>query len=818
MQEENPKDDKTDAADQEKNVVETSSSDTVSVSVRSLVEFLLREGDIDESTGSPDSVRAMQAGSRIHRKIQRRAGATYHAEVPLSCRRSFGRYDLLLSGRADGIIYDDVKLLQFETEGASIPSVTIDEIKGTYSDPLLMKEPAAVHLAQAKCYAFLFAEDHQLPQISVTMTYVNLDSEEQKQFSFSFQRQELSDWFERLLEDYRKWSDFSYFQKHKCRASAAQLSFPFSYRPGQKELVRKIYYSVSNGHTLFLQAATGVGKTIATIYPSVIALGEGKAQRIFYLTAKTLTRTVARDTFQILGEEGYLGMTCEITARERQCPLAVRSCNPKDCERAKGHFDRINEALYDLITSEHMITRQTVEDYAQKYRVCPYELNLDAAVFCDHIICDYNYVFDPNVCLKRFFAEGTRSEAIFLIDEAHNLVERGREMYSETLCKETFLEMKRRFRGEKNKITPALERCNRILLSYKKKCDGILYLDEIDELIFALMHLSSEFEKYFDRHRGERNDPELLDFYFTIRNFLNLTEEFDGHVRIYCDFSEDGRFLLHFFCVDPSAFLQKKLSSANAAVFFSATLLPMSYYRDLLCTEQKPYALYAKSPFDPAHRLTFIENDLTSRYRDRSREQYLAYAKSILQITSQKNGNYMIFFPSYAFLSEVETLLCDLADERFEIASQSPDMSEESRDAFLGSFSGGHDGIYLALCVAGGAFSEGIDLTGERLIGALICGMSLPGFSHRQQVLSDYFSNCQKSGFDHAYLYPGMNKVLQAAGRVIRTEEDKGIVVLLDSRFAQNSCRAIFPEEWGRVEAGSGRDVTEAVRFFWENQ
>ena len=422
------------------------------ISVRNLVEFLLNAGDIDEGHGKRMQMEAMQEGSRIHRKLQRRAGAGYHAEVPLKHIVSYDEYELALEGRADGIIYDEDNLLG--------QKVIIDEIKGMYLDVETLSEPIAVHLAQAKCYAYIFACKNHLEEISVQMTYCNLDTEQIKRFRENYDFQALEEWFSDLLSQYKKWSDYLYSHRQIRQQSIAKLSFPFPYRKGQKELVGDVYRSISRSKILFIQAPTGTGKTLATVYPAVQALGQNLGDKIFYLTAKTATGLVARDTFQLLEEEGYQGKTVVITAKDKMCLMEERNCTPENCPCAKGHFDRVNDAVYDFLQQENVMDQQAILSWAKKRRVCPFEFSLDVSNWVDHIICDYNYVFDPNVYLKRFFAEGTKRDYIFLVDEAHNLVDRAREMYSETLIKEEFLEMKKLLKPYGKKLERGLERCN----------------------------------------------------------------------------------------------------------------------------------------------------------------------------------------------------------------------------------------------------------------------------------------------------------------------------------------------------------------------
>ena len=516
------------------------------ISVRDLVEFVLRSGDIDEGSLKGSSLKAMQEGSRIHRKIQKQGGTRYHAEVPLKFVVDCEDYALGIDGRADGLVYEGEEITEHT-------QLLVDEIKGIYQDLDDLKGPVEVHLAQAKCYAYFLVEEYRLEAVDVQITYCNLDTEEIRKFRDTYSYEELHRWFLEMIGLYRRWSDHSYYFRITRQNSISALEFPFSYRSGQKELVQNVYRSIHRNKLLFVQAPTGTGKTVSTVFPAVKAVGENEAERIFYLTAKTVTRAVAKDTFLLLGEKGYRAKTVVITAKDKLCPLEERKCNPKDCPYAKGHFDRINDAVYDLLQKQDVFDADDISSWVRERMVCPFELNLDLSSWCDNIICDYNYVFDPNVYLKRFFSEGISCEGIFLIDEAHNLVERGREMYSETLVKEEFLAMKKLFRVYQGGIVRNLDKCNRILLGWKRETEGeYRLLFDISSFLLALNNLVSALERFFEKRIEIEDKDAVLDFYFKARNFLELSEGMDERYCVYCDLDGEGHFCLHLFCMDPS--------------------------------------------------------------------------------------------------------------------------------------------------------------------------------------------------------------------------------------------------------------------------
>ena len=796
----------------------------IRISVRNLVEFILREGDIDNRHGQSVSPEAMLAGSRMHRKIQKRKGSDYHAEVPLKLVLKEEYYDLILEGRADGIqILTEGEKPDYSVSFQNIvledsAKVIIDEIKGIYMKLDHLLAPVGVHLAQAKCYAYIYALQHDLKRIGVQMTYVNLDTEEMKYFSEEYTFEALEGWFDDLIASYRKWSDFQYAWKKLRQESIQKLQFPFAYRKGQKELAAGVYRTIQRKKNLFIQAPTGVGKTITTVFPAVKAVGEGLGDRIFYLTAKTVTGTVAWETFDQLRRQGYQAKLIQITAKEKMCLCAEMECNPVHCPYAKGHYDRVNDAVFGLLQKEDFFTREVLLEQAREYQVCPFEMSLDVASWVDDIICDYNYVFDPNVYLKRFFAEGIRGDYIFLIDEAHNLVERSREMYSATLRKEDFLSVRKIMKRYQPKLDKDFNKCNRILLDYKRECENYKVYQDIGSFIFTLMNLASGLDEFLQRSTEFPERKEVSEFYFAVRNFLNMYERVDEHYVIYGEHTAEGGFLLKLYCVDPSLNLQECIDKGNAAIFFSATFLPIRYYKSLLSTKQDNYAVYAETAFTEDQSLLLLGRDVSSRYTRRNQDEYRRIAEYIRKTGQAQKGNYMVFFPSYKMMQEVYEVFEGLNCGEMETCMQVSGMKEEEREAFLGQFAAKHERSFLAFCVMGGIFGEGIDLKNEQLIGAVVVGTGLPQISNEREILMRYYDERSGEGFDYAYRYPGMNKVLQAAGRVIRTVDDRGVILLLDDRFTRREYESLFPKEWERRSSCTVESVSGYLDAFWEQR
>ncbi len=774
------------------------------ISVRNLVEFIFREGDIDNRGGRLPNADAMMEGSRLHRKIQQSMGSGYQAEVPLKILVEEPLYDLTIDGRADGIFTND--------EGIAV----IDEIKGVYKNLTHMEQPIYVHQAQAMCYAYIFAKENQLEQIAVQMTYVNLDTEEKKYFLQEFLFKELEEWFLDLLHSYKRWADFQFEWKQKRQASIQSLEFPYEYREGQKQLVSDVYRTIYREKNLFIQAPTGVGKTISTIFPAVKAVGENLADRIFYLTAKTITGTVAKETFGLLSKQGYQAKTIQLTAKEKLCLCEEMECNPVHCPYAKGHFDRVNDAVFELLQESDMFAREEILAQAEKHMVCPFEMSLDVATWVDNIICDYNYAYDPNVYLKRFFQEGVKGDYIFLVDEAHNLVERSREMYSASIYKEDFLSIKRIMKNHSRRIEKLLDKCNKILLEYKRECSTYVLYENTGNLIFSLMLLASALDEFLQKPLEFSGRKEVLDFYFDIRNFLNISDLVDEHYEIYSEIQEDGRFMLKLFCVDPSENLQKCIDKGRSTIFFSATLLPIQYYKSLLSTDKDNYAIYAKSTFREEQRLLLFGNDVSTKYTRRNDAEFERIAKYIVKTVHCKKGNYMVFFPSYKLMNQVYEAFMELDDGKTSSIVQQSGMKEAEREAFLDSFDEEYDTSFVAFCVMGGIFSEGIDLTNDRLIGAIVVGTGLPQISNEREILKKHYDAIGQDGFDYAFRFPGMNKVLQAAGRVIRTTEDQGVILLLDERFLQSDYQLLYPREWNKRSVCNVNNAEQFVQEFWD--
>lgn len=861
---------------------------TVKTSVRKMVEFLLRSGDICTGTAIRADVEAMSEGSRLHKKIQKSKGKSYKSEVPLKMSwqerhpRTGKEYELVLEGRADGI--DMVRMDQLsltdqypnaddaekndqgiqlclddrgkiirdhnapssdkekKATDRSVP--LIDEIKCVYRDVTEIEEAEPLHLAQAMCYACLYGmedsfndhsvkdakeesgeafqessdktvrdesvrekdgSDRELTEIAVRITYCNIETEEIKYLDHIFSLKELEPWFMEIIDRYRVWAEYIVEAKDTLRESIHKLHFPFEYRPGQKQMSAVVYRAIHGRDHLFLQAPTGIGKTISAIYPAVKEMGNDNCDRIFYLTAKTITRTVAEKTFSILDQHELKLHSITITAKDRICILDTPTCEPDSCPRAQGHYDQINEAIYDLLTHERQISRETVLSYAKKHKVCPYELAFEAAFFCDCIICDYNYLFDPHTSIRGMAREIDRKGTVLLIDEAHNFPDRAREMYSADLKREELNFLRRHFR----KKNPFM--VNKIRTVIRK-------LTSPDDMEFPLMRLLEPLGEYLRDHPNIEDREELLQIFFRIQHFYMILLQKNEGYEVYST-GEKRSYVQHLFCVDPSSCIKEYLEKVRSAIFFSATLLPVGYYKQLLGGDTQVDAFSIPSPFDKSKRLLMVTNDVTSRYRQRGEHQYRRIISYLDIVNRAKKGNYMVFFPSYEMMSAcVDIAITSLNTEECQLIVQAPSMDEDEKENFLKEFSVVRDKSLIGFCVLGSLFSEGIDLTGDQLIGVLIVGTGLPKICEEREIIRKYFDNKGKKGYDYAYRYPGMNRVLQAAGRVIRTRQDRGLILLMDDRFLLYENQTLLPQDWDSYYEVSLSNCSEVIKSFYEGQ
>ncbi|RJE86049.1 ATP-dependent DNA helicase [Paenibacillus sp. 1011MAR3C5] len=759
---------------------------TVSLSVRQLVEYVYSSGSIDARLQSAD---AMLDGTKAHQRIQSEYGEDDQKEVYLKADIVWGEgLQFAIDGRCDGLL-----------ASGAVPM--IDEIKSTRGDLVRVKEEGGlpVHWAQAWFYAYMYARDNAVPKMSVQLTYVHTLTDETIRFIREASFEELQSDILGMIEQYAPYARLR--REHELRrdASIGQLPFPFhTYRTGQRKLAGAVFKSIEEGVSLFARAPTGIGKTISTTYPAIKAIGQGLLQRIYYLTARTTTRAAAEDALRLMESQGLRLHAVTITAKDKICFQEETRCEKAHCPYADGYYDRINGAVLDILREETLLTRPVIERYARKHRVCPFEYSLDLAYAADMVICDYNYVFDPRVSFKRLYGEVKKRTAL-LVDEAHHLPDRGREMFSGMLTKAPFLALQRELKGQHPGAYSAAKAINDYFIARRKLLgDGrpsAMEQEKPEELIMLVERFTEEIEPLL-----EGDGATWLDLYFQSQQFLRAAKLYDAR---YATLTEVVRsdVSLKLYCLDPSELLKGMMKGYRSAIYFSATLTPLGYYMDMLGGAEEDYTISLASPFDSG-QLDVSIHPISTRYHDRG-QSYRPIAGIVHRMIMSRTGNYFVFFPSYAYMNAVHEAYIELMDseemppgDRPAVQVQRSDMTEEERDGFLEAFQPGGERSLVGFAVMGGVFSEGVDLPGDRLIGVVVVGVGMPQLGLERDALRAYYQQRGNRGFHYAYVIPGMNKVLQAGGRLIRSETDEGQLMLIDDRYLEQDYRRLLPEEW----------------------
>jgi DNA excision repair protein ERCC-2 len=764
------------------------------ISVRNLIEFIYRQGDIDDRIGGMASA---QEGTRLHKVIQKELKdqcdeseeKIYINEMYLSKELCYKEMSIILEGRADGVIITNSQ--EDDNKG-----VKIVEIKTTIKDLLTLEENENfLHWAQGKLYGYIYCEEENLSEIDIDLIYCHRESLHTKTFSKTFSREELQGFFYEVMDRYTRWIQLQSSWIELRNKSIENLNFPFkNYRKGQRELAVNTYRTIKEKKDIYIEAPTGTGKTISTIFPAIKSFTINNSAKLIYLTAKNITKGVAENTLDTLRDSGMKLRTLTITAKDKICFLEERICNGDACEYAKGHFDRVNDAILAMIENNEVFNQQVIEGYSRQYKVCPFELSLDLIAWCDFIIGDYNYFFDPKAMLKRMAFDDT--PYIFLIDEAHNLVDRGRDMYSAEIKASDLKELKKEFKYKNKKLIGIINKIIKLLKEYTIGEKGNVIIDEGPEEMLALVRIFvTEGENYLKEHSGETLDEIFLSVYFSFLDFVRIGELFSKDFVLYCN-NGDMDITMKIFCLNPSNVIKQCIKGNISNVFFSATLSPMNYFKKLLGGDEKSYSIKLQSPFPPENRKLIVKYDVDTRYKYRDKSYY-PIAKYINETLNNHEGNFLVFFPSYEYMTKVHEVYCEHFSKN-NIYVQDSVMTEEEREEFLERFSLKEKTLNnyyrtIGFVVLGGVFSEGIDLIGDRLKGAIIVGVGLPKISFERKLIEDYFNERGEHGFHYAYTFPGMNKVIQAMGRVIRTEEDKGTIVLMDKRYGTEIYKQLIP-------------------------
>lgn len=775
------------------------------ITVRQLIQQVLTKGDLSFSfTGSKRPVEAIH----YHQKIQKSRTENYRSEVPVSHQIDTKNFTLTVSGRIDGV---------YENQEHAV----IEEIKTTSRNlDYFDNNEDPQHWGQAKIYAYLYGLQHKFDEserIDVKLVYYQIDSNEIRDYVNSFFMNELEVYFQSVSSKYLEWTqaltEWSFIRDESIR----NLDFPFSdYRSGQRHMAKKVYLTIKNEGQLLIQAATGIGKTIAVIFPSVKAIAEDLTQKIFYLTARTTGTAAAELALKELRKNGLRLKSLTLTAKEKICFNPEKPCHPDECMYARGHFDRINTALENIFPLD-IYNRETIRQKATEFKVCPFEFSLDISIWADVIICDYNYAFDPRVFLRRFFQD-TKDNYTFLIDEAHNLADRSRDMFSAEIFKQKILDVRRTVKNHESRIYKSLGRINTWFLNAKKKKElsDISYSekDPPDELYTVLRRFIQIAENWLAMNIKTPFREDLLTLFFNISGFLRMSELYDENYMT-C-FERIGRDLkLKLFCINPSKNLRGTLSRSKAAIFFSATLIPIHYFKEILGCEDYADYLYLPSPFPRENLGLFMATNISTLYRQRENTK-LQVAKTLNNFIRQKKGNYLLFFPSYEYIMMVYEVF-NKENSELETFVQTPMMTEPERDAFLERFTQKNSNSIAGFAVMGGIFGEGIDLVGDRLSGTAIIGVGLPPICLERELIKDYFTGNSQAGFEYAYLYPGLNRVLQAAGRLIRTEHDRGVVLFIDQRYNNYNYKSLLPEEWDIERVQDERQLAKGLQKFWND-
>ena len=783
-----------------------------------MVEFVLRRGDLAGRGGFSAPGRAL-AGTRGHQRVQRARPEGYEAEVLIAELVAGEGFELRISGRMDGVwvvegcvVVEEIKTVvgkglapgkgrgkRKKRGGESQGLFGVVAAPGGVGEVVV---PDPLHWAQAKVYAAMLARQRGLAVVGVQLSYLDLTTETVTEFRENFPAEELRGLFDVVVGEYLVWAQRQWVWWRTRDASIATLEFPHrGFRPGQRELAVAVYRTIRDGGRLFASAPTGIGKTLSVLFPAAKALGEGRVERVFYLTAKTVGRAVAEKALADLRAVGLRLRAVTLTAREKVCVSDGRPCDVKTCPRAVGYHDRVKAALAAALECE-VLDREALGGIAERHQVCAFALALDASRWADVIIGDYNHVFDPSAYLREHFG-GEGREFLFLIDEAHNLIDRAREMFSADLTLAEIVAVRRLVKG-------ALPGCGRALGALERAFARPLLPEQTEtassgelvsrvapgEWVALVERFLEEAERWLVLNEEAAWREALTQLYFRAHGFVRTVAGFDE--RFVTIFTPGTEARLRLFCVDPSRLIAEALERGRAAVFFSATLTPLEFFRDSLGGEAGDRLVQLASPFPPENLVVRVETGIATDFKQRE-STYDAVVEALGRFVGERAGNYLVYFPSYKYLAAVTERWRE-REPQVRLLVQTSGMGEAERAAFLAHFQADNAGTLVGCAVLGGVFGEGIDLVGERLIGVAVVGVGLPQVCLERELIREFYAARGGRGFEFAYQFPGMNRVLQAAGRVIRSETDRGAVLLIDARFAQRRYRELMPEWWRGVE------------------
>jgi len=783
-----------------------SSATRIDVSVRELVELVWRSGDLHSEPGMRASP---LEGIRGHQWIQRSRPDSYLPEVPLSMEITRGDLIVRAVGRADGLEPDRDPPL-------------VEEIK-TVNRPLILlaEDSHPLHWAQAELYAAIHAEQTGAPAVDVQLTYLHLGSHQVRSFVRHRSADELRRFAHQTFERFGAWVEPLLSWRENRDESLRDIDFPYrDYRPGQRELADVVEATINEKRRLFAQAPTGTGKTMAVILGALEAMTGGSAAQLFFLTAKTTGRAAAEKAFDDLRRVGLSARTLTLIARDTICPHPKSACITGDCPLAEGHFDRIDDAVRDLLEVQ-AIDRPAIEGAGADHGVCPFLLSIATIPWCDVVICDMNYVFDPRVSPK-VMESITIGRRAYLVDEAHNLVDRAREMFSAAIGVKEINADARPAREISRALVSALDSAiSSIEVAGDPAASGQLRWQPLEQvpprLLDALEIIIDEIEARM-ADTTSRLDDRLAELYFRAHRFTRLARKRSNRHAVFVEGNGKQRGI-NKFCVDPAEDLQASLGRQSPVVFFSATLTPFDYFARVLAGGEGYDEARFDSPFPAANLRVTLVDDISTRYRSRA-ATLDCVVESIATTFRAHPVKQIAYLPSYEYLDQVVERFREL-HPKIRIATQSSAMSEVDRRKFLSRFTAQDRDPLLGFAVLGGAFGEGIDLVGEDLSGAIIVGVGLPAICAERELIRDHFARIQgnrAAGFEFAYLFPGMNRVLQAAGRVIRSETDRGSIVLIGERFTEPRYRRLLPPEWSEIaNVRTDSDLAGRLERFWQS-
>ena len=796
-------------------------SDTCSVECDAyeLCALTQRADDLDAPFTLPAP--PLNADGEMYFRIQSEAGAYYEPSVELCATKEISGVYFTLTSVADGIIRHG---------GYSV----VDKIK--IFKGKITPRPDKVTLALLKISCYLFSLRESLDTVFARVTCYSLDTKRLRYYSYKYSKEELAEFYFSLLEKV-KYRVMITAKRAFERLAARDARFPYGeLREGQEIMIREGYSAIKHSKRIFIEAPTGTGKTVSSLFGAIRALGEGYIDKIFYLTPKTATRREAFSAMAKLCEGGARLRTVIITAKEQICPYGLRDgdrrrrCSACCCDRASGYYSRVDAALCEMLENYTGYSRTLIEQTAKKYCVCPYELSLDLSELCEVVICDYNYAFDPSVYFRRYFgSDAERGKYAFLIDEAHNLPDRVREMYSAELSLSSFKtlleceddECKALFADAVTAFARIERLCKDTLQADSEGVKHGFYVgsEPYAPITRALSQLLIKANELLKKKGDLPYADAIYDAISGVKKYLKACELFDSSFRFYAR-SDGEEKTVKCYCLDPAEVLSSLLLRADSVLFFSATLAPFEYFCNVLGASGSAKSVSLPSPFDSSRLCVAVADFVNTRFEGRE-DNAKRFATVIAASVKARAGNYIAYFPSYKCLEDTYRAFIKKYP-KVETVVQRKNMTVSQRESFLSAFREDTGRLRVGFCVLGGVFSEGVDLPGSRLIGSIIFGVGLPALSSEKNMISEYYNASDgdegERGYDYAYTYPGMNNVLQAAGRVIRSEDDLGIVVLADDRYSLPKYRVLFPEHWKNIQyAGNASSLAEIMRRFWEN-